>query len=78
MARVVVGLPETYVGYFNKSGPVFNGQIYVGIVDLDPEIPGNQIDVIIEQEDGTQTTIPAGSQDGNLLLSRLDVFKELI
>ena len=50
----------TDIGYYNDPAtgrPLFNAQIFVGIIDLKPAgIPGNQIQVSLLQEDGS--TIP--------------------
>jgi hypothetical protein len=46
--------------YFPQSAigrPVANGEIYVGIVDLDPEIVANQKQVSVQQEDGSIVTV---------------------
>lgn len=45
--------PYNYIPYDNKGRPVFNGSLYFGEPNLDPEIPANQIDVYGQQEDGT-------------------------
>lgn len=37
---------------------LFYGKIYVGVVDKDPLLPENQIDVFVEGEDGELTQIP--------------------
>jgi hypothetical protein len=49
--------PYDYYFYDNKGRPIFNGSIYIGLPDLDPEIPANQIDVYGRQEDGTDVLL---------------------
>ena len=36
-----------------KGRPVYFGSVYVGVVDLDPQIPANQLTIQYRQEDGT-------------------------
>ena len=57
MATNVVVNPYEYFNDPNVGRPIFNGNIYVGIVDLDPEIPANQKQVTARQEDGTEVMI---------------------
>lgn len=57
MATNVVVNPYEYFNDPNVGRPIFNGDIYVGIVDLDPEIPANQKQVTARQEDGTEVEI---------------------
>jgi hypothetical protein len=57
MATNVVVNPYEYFNDTSKGRPIFNGDIYVGIVDLDPEIPANQKQVTARQEDGTEVEI---------------------
>jgi len=45
--------PYNYIPYDDKGRPVFNGSLYFGVPNLDPEIPANQIDVYGQQEDGS-------------------------
>lgn len=58
MALNFVGNPYSYYNNRNKTGPLFNGFIYVGEPDLDPTIIVNQKTVTAKQEDGTQVPIP--------------------
>ena len=47
--------------YFNdptKGRPVFNGKIYIGVADLDPTVPANQLQVTAKQENGDLVDIP--------------------
>lgn len=58
MANAIVRLP---VGYFpdpDIGRPLWNAKIYVGVVDLDPKIPANQITVTGRQESGAEVTLP--------------------
>jgi hypothetical protein len=57
MALNFVGNPYSYYNNRNKTGPLFNGFIYVGIPDLDPTIGANQKAVTAKQEDGTKVGI---------------------
>jgi hypothetical protein len=57
MALNFVGNPYSYYNNRNKTGPLFNGFIYVGIPDLDPTIVANQKAVTAKQEDGTKVAI---------------------
>lgn len=57
MALNFVGNPYSYYNNRNKTGPLFNGFIYVGEPDLDPTIGANQKAVTAKQEDGTQVPI---------------------
>lgn len=56
----IINFPILYFPDPNKGRPLFNGQIFVGEPDLDPEIPANQKIVSFVQEDGTKvpTTQP--------------------
>jgi hypothetical protein len=54
MTDYVVQLDNGYYPFFNKGKPIFNGFIYIGEPDLDPETPANQIDVYYIQEDNTR------------------------
>ncbi len=58
MANALIELPVPYIGDFGKGRPIFNGQIYVGVVDLDPEIPANQKQIVGIQENGTEVNLP--------------------
>ena len=44
--------PDSTVGR-----PVFNGQIFVGDPDTDPEIPGNQKQAVLKLEDGSTVNV---------------------
>lgn len=51
--------PYSYAPLFDKGKPIAGGKIYIGEVDLDPEIPANQKTIYFAQEDGSTIT---GSQ----------------
>lgn len=57
MALNIVELPYSYFPDFGRGRPLFNADIYVGNVDTDPEIPGNQKQVTVRQEDGSEVQI---------------------
>ena len=48
-----------------RGRPVFNGSVFVGIPDLDPEIEANRIPVTLRLEDGS--TVPVGTSEQPLL-----------
>ena len=52
MANIL--FPILYVAEQSRGRPISYGQIYVGEPDLDPELPGNQKQLRIVQEDGTK------------------------
>lgn len=54
----VINFPILYIPDPNVGRPLFNGQIYVGEPDLDPEIAANQKQLNVVQEDGT--VVPVG------------------
>ena len=56
MSEVIVQLPVIYAADPTKGRPVYNGSIYVGLVDTDPEIEANRKQVYLLQESGA--TIP--------------------
>jgi len=57
MALNLVELGIEYYPDPTKGRPVFFGQIFVGIPDTDPEIPGNQKQITLRQEDGTEVPV---------------------
>lgn len=57
MVDTLITSPSEYVAEVNTNKPVFNGQMYIGEPDLDPEIPANQKQVSILNENGTTTPI---------------------
>ena len=49
----VVRLGPTYLPQSSIGRPIANADIYVGIPDTDPEIVGNQLQLYVQEEDGT-------------------------
>ena len=66
MSLNFVANPYSYYSNRNKTGPLYNGEIYVGNPDTDPTIPANQKQVTAKQEDGTQVPIaqPVSTNSG--------------
>ena len=62
MALNYVDLQIPYFADPTKGRPIFNGSIFIGEPDLDPEIEGNRKTVTLRQEDGTEVPIPPASQ----------------
>ena len=61
MAKTIVELPYKYFPDPTKGRPVFNGSVFIGEPDTDPEIEVNRKEVTLVQEDGTEVPIlPAG------------------
>uniref|UniRef100_UPI00234997E5 phage head-binding domain-containing protein n=2 Tax=Providencia TaxID=586 RepID=UPI00234997E5 len=54
--NVVVSMPSQQFTLARKFQAASNGKIYIGKIDTDPTIPENQIQVYLENEDGS--TIP--------------------
>jgi hypothetical protein len=57
MALNLVISPASYYPDFNTGRPIFNGDIFVGLPDTDPELTGNQKQITIRQEDGTEIPV---------------------
>ena len=57
MANTIVELPYEYFPDPTKGKPVFNGSVFVGEPDLDPEIEANRKEITLRQEDGTEVPI---------------------
>lgn len=53
----IIDFPILYVPSPTIGRPLFSGQIFVGTEDLDPEIPANQLQLRIVQEDGTKVDV---------------------
>ena len=53
----IVTMPYDYFADPTKGRPVYNGSIYIGVVDLDPTIVANQLPIRIRQEDGTEVSV---------------------
>lgn len=56
-ANVVVSMPSQLFTMARSFKAVANGKIYIGQVDTDPTIPSNQIQVYIENEDGSHVPV---------------------
>lgn len=54
MANAIVRLPLGYFPDPDIGRPLWNAKIYVGVVDLDPRIPSNQVQVTGRQENGDE------------------------
>ncbi len=53
MATNIVKLNPAYFPDPSVGKPIANADIFVGIPDLDPEVPANQKQISVQQEDGT-------------------------
>lgn len=58
------GNPYNYVADPTKGRPLFNSDLYFGVPDLDPEVPANQIQVYLQQEDGTPVAVSQPVETG--------------
>lgn len=58
VANVVVSAPSQLFTMPREFKSVFNGMIYIGKIDTDPTIPANQIQVYLENEDGSLVPMP--------------------
>lgn len=58
VANVVVSMPSQLFTMPREFKSVFNGKIYIGKIDTDPTIPANQIQVYLENEDGSLVPMP--------------------
>ncbi len=57
MVKSLIVSPHSYYPDFTTGRPVFNGSVFIGEPNTDPEIPGNQKQITIRQEDGTEVDI---------------------
>lgn len=57
-ANIVVSMPSQLFTMARSFKAVANGSIYIGHIDTDPTIPSNQIQVYLENEDGTHVPVP--------------------
>lgn len=62
MTLGIVSLPIDYFPDPNRGRPIYNGQIFVGEPDLDPEILANRKAIVARQEDGTDIPISPAQQ----------------
>lgn len=56
-ANIVVGMPAQLFTRPERFSSVSNGKIYIGNVDTDPTVAGNQIQVYIQGEDDSLTPV---------------------
>ncbi|WP_239510892.1 phage head-binding domain-containing protein, partial [Proteus mirabilis] len=56
--NVVVSMPNQLFTLARKFQAVSNGKIFIGKIDTDPTLPENQIQVYLENEDGSHIPIP--------------------
>lgn len=57
-ANVTIGMPSQLFTAARSFKELANGKIYIGKIDTDPTIPENQIQVYIENEDGSLVPVP--------------------
>lgn len=57
-ANVVIGMPSQLFTLARSFKAAAYGSIYIGQIDTDPTIPSNQIQVYLENEDGTHVPVP--------------------
>ncbi|MBY8719334.1 phage tailspike protein [Escherichia coli] len=57
-ANVVVSMPSQLFTMARSFKAVANGEIYIGKIDTDPVNPENQIQVYVENEDGSHVPVP--------------------
>lgn len=57
-ANVVVSMPSQLFTMARSFKAVANGKIYIGKIDTDPVNPENQIQVYVENEDGSHIPVP--------------------
>lgn len=57
-ANVLIAMPSQPFTMARAFKAVANGEIFVGLVNTDPTNPANQIQVYIENEDGTHVPVP--------------------
>ncbi|HHE4676314.1 TPA: phage head-binding domain-containing protein [Proteus mirabilis] len=56
--NVVVSMPNQLFTLARKFQAASNGKIYIGKIDTDPTLPENQIQVYLENEDGSHIPVP--------------------
>lgn len=82
MANVIVKSPAEYYPNPDRDRPLFNGDMYIGLPDLDPQdIPANQKQVQARQEDGSLVNISqpiAISSGGVPVDANGDVYIQLV
>ncbi|WP_246867214.1 phage head-binding domain-containing protein [Dickeya sp. CFBP 2040] len=55
--NIVVSMPSQYFSLAHSFKANANGKIYIGAIDTDPTIPANQIQVYVENEDGSHVPV---------------------
>ncbi|QBY44404.1 phage head-binding domain-containing protein [Arsenophonus nasoniae] len=55
--NVVVSMPSQLFTLRRKFAAVSNGKVYIGKIDMDPTLPENQIQVYLENEDGSHVPV---------------------
>ncbi len=53
----IVNTPFDYYGDPRRGRPLFNAKIFIGVADLDPTIPANQLQASYVQEDGIRVNL---------------------
>ncbi|MGM7476985.1 phage head-binding domain-containing protein, partial [Proteus mirabilis] len=56
--NVVVSMPSQLFTLARKFQAASNGKIFIGKIDTDPTLPENQIQVYLENEDGSHIPVP--------------------
>ncbi|MEQ5239887.1 phage head-binding domain-containing protein, partial [Proteus terrae] len=56
--NVVVSMPSQLFTLARKFQAASNGKIFIGKIDSDPTLPENQIQVYLENEDGSHIPVP--------------------
>jgi len=57
-ANIVVSMPSQLFTMARSFKAVAKGKIYIGLIDTDPVNPANQIQVYLENEDGSHVPVP--------------------
>ncbi|WP_241558740.1 phage head-binding domain-containing protein, partial [Shigella flexneri] len=57
ITNVVIGMPSQLFTMARSFKAVANGKIYIGKIDTDPVNPENQIQVYVENEDGSHVPV---------------------
>lgn len=57
-ANVIVSMPSQLFTMARSFKAVANGKIYIGKIDTDPVNPENQIQIYVENEDGSHVPVP--------------------
>ena len=56
--NIVISMPNQLFTLARKFQAASNGKIYIGKIDSDPTLPENQIQVYLENEDGSHIPVP--------------------